>query len=214
VKLLPLLQHGLDENVQLVGALVLDPVDPPVVPLAVLQAGEDHLLWLVNVGYCRSRFEWASAILHLGLQTEAGLADAVAGLLLGVGLVLLGGLLPTTTLWVSFLAIPVAIFSEMALDSTAARIVFSWAILPITVSLVAAAIWGHDNLVQAFLYEKMPVTTCWLVSRIPWDLLAVSRATACLTALAKVMFCSARRSCCSSMLLTPLMNSPRITGLL
>jgi hypothetical protein len=160
VELLPLLQHGLDEAVQLVGALVLGPVDPPVIPLAVLQAGQDHLLELVDDGHCWWRLErisaeaWTLVGLHLCLQAEAVLADAVASLLLGVCLVILGGLLSTPTLWVSFLAILVAICSKVALDSTAARIVFSWAILPVTMSLVATvatAVWGHDDLVQALL---------------------------------------------------------------
>ena len=75
--------------------------------------------------------------LHLGLQAEAVLADAVASLPLGVCIVFLGVLLSTTTLWISFLAISEAIFS--------------WAIFPITMPLVAtggAAVLGHNNLVQ------------------------------------------------------------------
>jgi hypothetical protein len=49
----------LDEDVQLVGALVLGPDDPPVVPLAVLQAGEDHLIGLGDGGHCWWRLERA-----------------------------------------------------------------------------------------------------------------------------------------------------------
>jgi uncharacterized membrane protein YphA (DoxX/SURF4 family) len=117
MKLLPLLQHGLAENVQLVGVLVLCPVDPPVVSLAVLQAGQDSLLGLVDGGHCWWRLErtgaevWTPVVFHLGLHAETVLADVVTSLLLGVCLVLIGGLLSTPTLWVSFLAISVAIFS-------------------------------------------------------------------------------------------------------
>jgi ABC-type proline/glycine betaine transport system permease subunit len=119
--------------------------------------------------------------LHLGLQAEAVLADAVASLPLGVCIVFLGVLLSTTTLWISFLAISEAIFS--------------WAIFPLTMPLVAtggAAVLGHDNLVQVL--PLFGDAGHWLVSRIPWDLLAVSRARACVTALGSVRFCSARWS--------------------
>ena len=46
-----------DEDVQLVRALVLCPVDPSVVALAVLQAGEDHVLGQVDGGHGRWRQE-------------------------------------------------------------------------------------------------------------------------------------------------------------
>jgi hypothetical protein len=74
----PLLQHGFDEDVQLVRALVLGPVDPPVAPLAVLQAGQDHLLGLVDGGHMWQRLE------RTNLQAETVLIGAVASLLLGV----------------------------------------------------------------------------------------------------------------------------------
>ena len=48
VKLWPLVQHWLDEDVELVGIAVLGPVDPLVVAVAVHQAGEEHLLRLVD----------------------------------------------------------------------------------------------------------------------------------------------------------------------
>jgi hypothetical protein len=97
---------------------------------------------------------WAPVGLHLGLQAEEVLADAMASLLLGVCLVSLGRLLSTPTLWVSFLAISVAIFSVVAFDSTVTHIVFSWAIFPFTmyfVATVATVVWGHEDLVQALL---------------------------------------------------------------
>ena len=124
MELFPLLQHGLDEDVQLVGALVLGPVDPPVVPLAVLQAGQDRLLGLVYGGHVWWRLERTS------LQAEAVLTNAVASLFLGVGLVFLCGFLSTTTLWVSLLVISVAVISEVPLNSAATHKVFSWAFLP------------------------------------------------------------------------------------
>jgi hypothetical protein len=89
------------------------------------------------------------------LQAKAVLPDAVTGLLLGFCLLFFGDFLPTTTLWVPFLSISVTEFSEMSLDPAATTKVFSWAILsPITVLLIAtsgAAVWWHDNLVQALL---------------------------------------------------------------
>ena len=77
---------------------------------------------MVYGGHCWKGLErvsadaWAPVGLPLGLQAEAVLADALASLLLGVCLVVLGGLLSTPTLWVSFLAISVVI---VAFDSTA-----------------------------------------------------------------------------------------------
>ena len=73
----------------------------------------------------------------------------MAGLLLDL-LLLLGGFLSTTTLLISFLAISVAIFSEMSFDSAAAQIVFSWAILPITVLFVAAAVCSAMHALTTF----------------------------------------------------------------
>jgi hypothetical protein len=58
------------------------------------------------------------------LEAELVLANAVASLLFGGCLVLLGGFLSTATLWVSFLAISVAIFSEVSLNATSALRVF------------------------------------------------------------------------------------------
>ena len=156
----PLLKHGFDEDMQLVGALVLGLVDPPVVPLAALQACQDHLLGLVNGGHSWWRIgrtsaeAWTPVGLHHGLQAEAVLADAMASVLLGVCLVFLGGLLSTTALWVSFLAISEAIFSEMPPDSAATHKVFSWSIFPVTMPLiatVAAAVCWHNDLVLVLL---------------------------------------------------------------
>ena len=45
----PLLQHGLDEDMELVAALVLCSIDPLVIPLAVLQAGRYYFLGLVDI---------------------------------------------------------------------------------------------------------------------------------------------------------------------
>ena len=49
MELCPLLKHGLDEDVELVVALVLGSVDPLVVTLAVLQTGQGHLLQLADI---------------------------------------------------------------------------------------------------------------------------------------------------------------------
>ena len=89
------------------------------------------------------------------LQAEAVLPDAVTSLLLGFCLLFSGGFLPTTTLWVSFLSISVAVFSKMALNPTATTKVVRWAILSLfTMLLIAtagAAVWWQDYLVQALL---------------------------------------------------------------
>jgi hypothetical protein len=143
---------------QLVEALVLGPDEPPVVHIAVLQAGQDYLLGLVDGGHCWWRLERAGA----------------------------GVLLSTPTLWVFFLAISVAIFSEVPFDSAATHIVVSWAILPVTMSLVAtaaAAVRGHNDIVQALLVRGD--AGHYLLAGVEelLDLLAVSRATACVTAL-------------------------------
>ena len=48
----PLLQHGLDEDMELIAALVLCSMDPLVIPiavLAVLQAGQYYFLGLVDI---------------------------------------------------------------------------------------------------------------------------------------------------------------------
>ena len=73
---------------------------------------------------------------------------------------------------------------------------------------------GTVILLRLFLYveKEMAAAVCWLVSRIHWDLLAVSQTTASVTALLSVMLGSAKRSCWSSMSWTLLMNSPRMTG--
>ena len=79
----------------------------------------------------------------------------MASLFLGVGLVLFCGFPSTTTLWASFLVISVAVFSEVPLNSAATHKVFSWAFLPPIIVLFfttsCTAVWGHDNLVRAFL---------------------------------------------------------------
>ena len=123
----------------------------------------------------------------------------MASLLLGFCFLLLWVSLPTTTLWVSRLSIWEAELSEMSCDSAATTKVFNWSILLINLSLVAtaaAAVWRYDNLVQALLVGGdaggHPMGGFE-------DPLAVSRATANVTALARVMFCSARRSCWSFM---------------
>ena len=52
MELCPLFQHGLDEDMELVAALVLCSMDPLVIPiavLAVLQAGQYYFLGLVDI---------------------------------------------------------------------------------------------------------------------------------------------------------------------
>jgi hypothetical protein len=92
------LQHGLDENTQLVGALVLGPVDPPAVPIA-----EQPLIPQLHV---------------LSLAGQ------------------------------SFLSM-CRLLTQLTQQSG-----------------------GKTTLFRPFLYVEMLVTTCWLVLRIPWDLLA------------------------------------------
>jgi hypothetical protein len=156
MELCPQLQHGLDENVKLVGALVLCSVDPSVVPIAVVQAAQDHLLWLVDGGQVPGEVlpRHSVVCVLVELQAEAVLPDTLASLLLGVCLLFLGGFLSsstTTTLWVSLLAISIAVFSEMSLDVKATHKVFSWALFPpvtmLFIATISTVVWRHNNLV-------------------------------------------------------------------
>ena len=136
---------------ELFAALVLGSIDPLVVPLAVLQAGQGHFLRLAHP-------RQPEASVRLQLQAEATLPNAVAGLVLGFCLLLLCGFLsnsPTPTFWVFLLTIAIAIFSEMPFNPTATHKVFSSSFfVPITMLFIATSrttVWRHDNLVEALL---------------------------------------------------------------
>ena len=94
------------------------------------------------------------AVVLLQLDAEAGLVDAVPGLLLGCVVLRLLLVLFSPSLTVSGLSIEHADVLEVSCDATAALIVFSWAVTVVNVFLlygVEAAVRCYLRLFQALL---------------------------------------------------------------
>ena len=175
----PLLKHGFDEDMQLVGALVLGLVDPPVVPLAALQACQDHLLGLVNGGHSWWRIgrtsaeAWTStwtSTLACRLKQFSQMLWLVFSLEFALSFLVvffpppLCGFLFLPSLKQYFLKCP--LIQQLHTKSLAGQSFLSLCrLLP---QLLQQSV-GTTTLFWSFLFMVTPVTTCWLVSRIPCE---------------------------------------------
>ena len=101
MKLFPLVKHWLDEDLELVGALILGSVHPPVIAVARITSSG----WLMT-GRCLERF--SPGILRLGLSSDCKLKQSFPMLWpvssLGSGSSFLGFLFPPSLC--GFLVLP------------------------------------------------------------------------------------------------------------